>query len=117
MTLSIAVGRSKRAKQPKIRKAVLVYQAGIANVFAVQSFNMADYGRDARRLLQADFRTCESFARGMAVAGVLVATAACNQAGDIISAPWSENLDEQPFSDKFSPVFAGVLSNSETEEN
>jgi hypothetical protein len=108
MTLTITEGRSKRAKRPKIRKAVLVYQAGIANVFAVESFNMSDYGRDARRLLQSDFRTCESFARGLATAGVLVASAHCNMASDIVSQKWSEDLFNAPFSDQFRPVFAGV---------
>jgi hypothetical protein len=109
MSYTIAIGRSKRAKLPKVRKAVLVYQAGLANVFAVESFNMSDYGRGARRLLQADFRACENFARGLASAGALVATAHCNMAGDIAGQHWSEDLDSAPFSDQFSPVFAGVL--------
>jgi len=88
----------------RIRKAVLVYQVGIANVFAVESFNMADFGRDARRLLQADFRACENFARGLQAAGVKVANATCNQAGDIARARWSENLEDAPFSASFQPV-------------
>ncbi len=82
-------------------RAVLVYQAGIANVFAVTSFNLSDYGRDARRLLQSDFSTCVSFARGLQVAGVNVKIAACNQAGDIAKSTWTDDLDSQPFSDKF----------------
>ncbi len=92
------------------RKAVLVYQAGIANVFTVKSFNAADFGRDAWRVAQADFRTCEAFAAGLAFAGYKVATMACNQAGDITHSQWSENLHEQPFSDKFHPVFVGVAA-------
>lgn len=88
------------------KRAVLVYQAGIANVFAVRSLNMADYGRDARRLFQADFRSCENFARGLALAGIIVRSATCNMAGDIISQPWSENMEDAPFSDQFSPVHA-----------
>jgi hypothetical protein len=92
-------------KAKRVTRAVLVYQAGIANVFQVESFNMANYGRDARRLLQSDFRTCEAFARGLVAAGVRVTSAACNRAGDVADAPWSEDLDEQPFSDKFCPVF------------
>lgn len=91
-------------------KVVLVYQAGIANVFEVQSFNMASYGREARRLLQSDFRACEMFARGMAAAGATVTTAACNMAGDIVNQTWSEDLETQPFSNKFRPVFAGVAA-------
>ena len=94
----------------KIKRAVLVYQAGIANVFAVESFNMADYGRDARRLLQSDFRTCEAFARGLAAAGVLVASAHCNMAGDIIGQTWSEALDDAPFRENHRPVFNGVVA-------
>lgn len=85
-------------------KAVLVYQAGIANVFSVYCWNMAEFGRDAKRLLQSDFRTCEAFARGLAVAGVSVTSMACNQAGDIATAKWTDNLVDQPFSDKFNPV-------------
>jgi hypothetical protein len=92
-------------KAKRVKRAVLVYQAGIANVFQVESFNMADYGRDARRLLQSDFRTCEAFARGLVAAGVKVTSAACNRAGDVAEQTWSEDLDEQPFSDKFCPVF------------
>ena len=87
-----------------IRRAMLVYQAGIANVFAVKSFSLTPGGRDAVRLIQADFRTCEAFARGMAAARVIVRNAACNQAGDILHANWTDNLEEQPFSDKFCPV-------------
>jgi hypothetical protein len=89
-------------------RAVLVYQAGIANVFAVTCFNMADFGRDAKRLLQGDFRSCEYFARGLATAGILVASAHCNQAGDIINAHWSTDLEEAPFCDKFCPIWSGV---------
>lgn len=94
----------------KIERAVLVYQAGIANVFKVESFNFRVFGREAKRLLQSDFKTCEAFARGLGAAGTLVATGACNMAGDIIGQPWSFDLEEQPFSDKFSPVFCGVSS-------
>jgi hypothetical protein len=94
----------------KIERAVLVYQAGIANVFAVDSFNMADYGRDALRLMQGDFRSCEMYARGLAAAGVLVASAHCNQAGDIIRSRWSTDLDAAPFCDKFRPVWQGVAA-------
>lgn len=89
-----------------MKQAFLVYQAGIANVFAVECLNLAPFGREAKRLLQSDFRTAEMFARGLGTAGVTVRTAACNQAGDIINAHWSEDLDEQPFSESFRPVKA-----------
>lgn len=92
----------------RVKRAVLVYQAGIANVFDVISFNMADYGREAKRLIQSDFRTCEAFAQGLAAAGVKVASAQCNMAGDVIRQKWSEDLDAAPWSNKFRPVFAGV---------
>lgn len=74
-----------------MKRAMLVYQAGIANVFEVESFNLSNFGREAKRLLQGDFRSCEMFANGLAAAGVLVSTAACNRAGDIIDATWSED--------------------------
>lgn len=90
-----------------MKRAMLVYQAGIANVFAVKSFNLADYGRDAKRLLQSDFRTCEAFASGLAAAGVTVRTVHCNMAGDIIGQTWSEALEAAPFSESFRPVKAG----------
>ncbi len=90
------------------RKAILVYQTGIANVFEVASFNMADYGRDAKQLLQHTFESCEWFARGLTTAGWQVATAQCNQAGDIAHARWSTELDDAPYYRKFHPVWNKV---------
>lgn len=80
---------------------MLVYQAGIANVFAVDCTNLADYGRNARRLMQSDFRSCAMYARGLRDAGVIVHTVACNEAGDIARSLWTDDLDAQPFSDQF----------------
>jgi hypothetical protein len=94
-------GNPRRSRRERY---VLVYQAGIANVFRVTSFNLSDYGRDAERLVQSDFRTAEAFARGLAAAGGIVKSAACNRAGDIAREKWTDDLDEQPFSDKFQPV-------------
>lgn len=91
-------------KAAKVHRAVLVYQGGIANVFAVRSFNLSDYGRDARRLLQHAFGPCEWYARGLEAAGVIVRTAHCNQAGDIIGARWSSDLEEAPFREAMKPV-------------
>lgn len=87
----------------KVKKAMLVYQAGIANVFAVKSFNLANFGRDAARLIQADFRTCEAFCQELEAAGVTVAVAGCNRAGEIAGEHWTDNLEELPFSDSFRP--------------
>jgi hypothetical protein len=84
------------------RKYMLVYQAGIANVFEVDHFGLtsAERGR-TRRIMQHAFEPCAWFAKGLREAGGEVATVACNRAGDIAESEWSENLDEQPFSDKF----------------
>ena len=90
-----------------VKRAFLVYQAGIANVFSVKSFNLGDYGRDAVRLIQSDFRECEAFARGLGSAGAKVRSAACNQTGDITHSLWNEDLDSQPFSDSFRPIKLG----------
>ena len=85
-----------------MKYAVLVYQAGIANVFEVSSTQLTN----RKRLMQGDFRSCEAFARGIKAAGVKVSTWACNQAGDITDSEWSNDLESQPFSDKFNPVFS-----------
>lgn len=87
-----------------VKKAILVYQAGIANVFEVESFNIADEGRNARRCYQGDFHGAIWYARGLAAAGCIVRTAACNQAGDIAQSTWTLDLDSQPFSDRLIEV-------------
>jgi len=93
------------------KRAVLVYQAGIANVFEVDCFNMSDYGREAKRLLQSDFRACEYFARGLAYAGYHVGSASCNRAGDITHTKWSHGLQDCPFRENAMPVWKGVANN------
>lgn len=94
---------------PHYHKAVVVYQVGVANVFEVECFNMADFGRDARRMLQSDFNSCEWFARGLGAAGWHVSSMFCNQAGDIVNAKWSDYLPYAPFFDSMNPVFVKVL--------
>lgn len=93
----------------RVERAFLVYQAGIANVFSVDCFNLSDYGRETKRLLQSDFRTCEAFARGLGAAGVIVHSAHCNEAGDIINSRWSDDLESAPFSDSFRPVTLNTI--------
>lgn len=88
-------------KRLKIEKAVLVYQGGIANVFQVDCLNLGGCSRNAKRLYQGDFLSAANIARGLAMAGTVVRTYACNMAGDISNAVWSEDLDSMPFSDKF----------------
>lgn len=85
-------------------KLALVYQAGIANVFLCDYLLPASKVRNARRIVQSDFRTCENFVSGAAYAGATVRTFQCNQAGDVARSVWSEDLDAAPFSDKFKPV-------------
>ena len=106
-------GRTRQAKARKAKHAVLVYQAGIANVFAVDSFNLSDYGRNAWRICQADFRTCETYAAALSFAGFAVTTLACNEAGDIANRTWSTDLDAQPFSESFRPVFSKGVQNTD----
>lgn len=83
------------------KKIVLVYQAGIANVFEVDSFNLSEYGREARRLMQTDFRTAEVYCQGRADAGDTVKAATCNMAGDIALQSWTQDFEAQPFADSF----------------
>ncbi len=85
----------------QIRRAFLVYQAGIANVFRVDSYNLADSNRNAERIFQGSFQGAVHFCRGLAVAGVGIKTAACNMAGDIRGMVWTDDLDEQPFTAYF----------------
>lgn len=84
---------------------MLVYQAGIANLFKVDCFNLSDFGRNAQRIFQGDFRTAQYMAHGAGLAGAVVMTAACNMAGDIAKAQWTDDLESQPFSKEFHPVF------------
>ena len=96
----------ERAKvSNKVSRAMLVYQGGIANVFSVASFNLADYGRDAQRIMQSDFHSCEMFTRGLARAGAIVMSAYCNEAGDIARSLWKDDhADEAPFWEQMNPV-------------
>ena len=84
-------------------KLMLVYQAGIANVFQVQGFMVDKSATERDRVLQGDFRTCEQFCLGAQYAGAEIAVAACNRAGDIGSDDWTWDVEAQPFSDKFRP--------------
>ena len=90
----------------KIEKAFLVYQAGIANVFVVDCLNLAEFGRNARRLYQGTFYGAIQYTRGLRDAGVTVRTAACNQVGDIANATWTEDLASQPFNDRLINVYS-----------
>lgn len=83
---------------------MLVYQGGTANVFKVDCANLAPFGRNAKRLLQSDFRDCESFARGCGAMGAIVHSVHCNMAGDIIDAKWDGDLDNAPFNKSMIPV-------------
>lgn len=88
--------------EKRITHAKLVYQGGIANVFATKRFACAS---KRERLIQSDFNTCESFARGLQSAGVRVESMYCNQAGDILEFDaWDSRLDDAPFSNSFRPV-------------
>ena len=87
---------------------MLVYQAGIANLFQVNCANLSDSGRNAKRVYQGDFQTAESIAWGAGLAGAIVHSAACNRAGDIARETWTGDLDAQPFSESFRPVFYTV---------
>src|SRR5262245_53263728 len=89
--------RKRRPKPRAVRKAMLVYQAGIANVFEVDAFHLAPEGRNARRLMQNDFYTARIYCYGLAAAGATIRTAFCNQAGDITDETWSDDFDTLPF--------------------
>ena len=85
-------------------RVLLVYQAGIANVFEVDCFNMRASGRVTKRIRQGSFRECEVYCQGLADAGVTVKTVGCNQPGDITNMNWTDDLESLPFNDEFRPV-------------
>jgi hypothetical protein len=94
---------------------MLVYQAGIANVFAVRHFGNEPEARYAKRLIQGDFSSCINFARGLMAAGATVMTAACNQAGDIAASEWTMDLESQPFAEKLVKLETPVNADTCTE--
>lgn len=66
-----------------ITSATLVYQGGLANVFA---------HHPKRRVVQGSFVQCEWYMRGLQDAGVTVDVAWCNEAGDIADRKWTHGL-------------------------
>lgn len=90
-----------------IPRAVLVYQAGIANVFAVENIHPDPAKRlTTRPLVQGAFETCQAYANGLSAAGATVTSMACNEAGDIADRTWHEwDADGQnPFRESQNPV-------------
>lgn len=88
------------------RKAVVVYQAGIANVFLVENVFETHEGRGASRLAQSDFNSCEMYARGLKEAGFRIESAHCNMAGDVAAQKWNFDLSDAPFRDSMHPVYS-----------
>jgi hypothetical protein len=84
-----------------IERAFLVYQGGIANVFVVDCFNLAYFGRNARCIYQGNYYGAINYTRGLRDAGATVKTAVCNMAGDIAKQTWSEDFESQPFNKDF----------------
>lgn len=83
----------------KIERAMLVYQSGIANVFAVDCFNVRASGRSiTRRLFQGSFSGAVMFCHGLGCAGTIVRSAHCNRAGDIAGVDWREDVENAVFS-------------------
>ena len=93
---------------PARRYIVLVYQAGIANVFHVPDLSFTSHDatgqyQDRRRIYQGDFRSAENICYGLGLAGRIVRSVGCNMAGDIALQDWTTDLDSLPFSDMFHP--------------
>ena len=91
----------------------LVYQAGIANVFEEDhlkdSRSESGFSLERIRVLQSDFKTCESYCRGLRRAKKTVRTAWCNEAGDIINSNWHFfNFEDAPFCHSFASDFANL---------
>ena len=83
----------------------LVYQAGIANVFKADVRHENSFNNH-RSIGQSDFKSAESFCRGLREAGATVKVAWDNSAGDITANLWHfSNFQNAPFNDKFSIDF------------
>jgi hypothetical protein len=86
---------------------VLVYQAGIANVFRVEGLSLlGENRRKTERIYQGDFRGAYHMGIGLAAAGARVRTAICNRAGDVAGADWTAGLADCPFRDSAHRVHA-----------
>lgn len=95
-------------------KIMLVYQAGIANVFHVERFALTREARGTQqRLLQHSFDACAWYVRGLVDAGAEHVVACCNMAGDIADRQWSYQLDNAPWHDKF--LVYGNFNNLQTD--
>jgi len=70
-------------------KAMLVYGAGTAWVFAVQALTCGTRDRGAVLLCRGLFSECECFARGMVAAGATVRSARFTEESDPQDRPWS----------------------------
>jgi len=97
-------------------KAMLVYGAGTAWVFAVEALTCGTKGREASTLCHASFRECEFYALGMVAAGATVRSAAYTGGGDPQGMPWSWMLNESPFRSLMKPVEDGPELLSDAKE-
>lgn len=85
----------------------LVYRAGIANVFEEKPYGRGEQIKTDRNCeMQADFRSCETFCRGLRKMGATVRVAWCNEAGDITDSFWRfSKFELAPFHDYFATDF------------
>lgn len=88
----------------KQKRYLLVYQGGIANIFEVDRWCLSANSRQSKRIHQGGFEDSEWIAIGLAEGGHLVASVGCNQAGDIIDAQYTSDLESLPFSGHMNPV-------------
>lgn len=91
-------------EENQLPKFMLVYQSGIANVFAVDCFNLASSGRNARRVCQSSFAYAIAFAHGLGAAGAILRTASCNVAGDCADLKWEDGTEGTPFRNEATDV-------------
>jgi hypothetical protein len=71
-----------------MKRAWLVYQAGLANVF------VGEVSDDSTRVMQSTFRDCEMYVRGFRDAGYPVHVMHCDVAGDVAGRGWADGPGE-----------------------
>lgn len=100
------IRQGQRKTAGKTKRAVLVYQGAVANVFDVWTFSPWWSTSDRRtKVMQGTFPECEAFAHKLARTGYKVASMFCDELGDVTRSYWNPNLADAPLFAQMKPVF------------
>lgn len=92
----------------EIKRVMFVLQPNEqATLFAVDSFNLSDCGRNTIKLFDGESRDGKWFAIGLGTMGAMVRTAYCPHSGDVSKLQWNEDFE----SDKYNKWFVNLTLN------